>query len=330
MTFGGSRGTAGPSTASPVSSPRRCARRAQGAAGGAEPCRLPIVPPTVAALQDRLEALAQAGSCARFGGACSLALAVDGIGGAAVTGLGVFDHNPDNVVLMSVRCGNRDGILSVAFQGNDKDEGCAVSSGQAAVAFVDTFRGGLLSEADIGPTLRRAMLTADALIRALVDADPHGFDAKTAAGPRRSLSGIGTCVTAAFALPGVLHVAHVGDSCAVLRRGPDLRKLTQEHTLANDRAFRAHVRAQPEDAAVGVGVVLCVLGLGPEPKMDVSRLQLLSGDQVLVGNLALPHAFPRIEDLPRAPETAASTIVRAMTDGVPWSPATVAVMAVNG
>ena len=93
---------------------------------------------------------------------------------------------------------------------------------------------------------------------------------------------MGTTVTAALASAEALHLAHVGDSRAYLRRAGSLRKLTHDHTLV-DRMVQAGEISRDE-ADVHPHRNVLIRALGTEPKVDVEAMDLglLEGDQVLI------------------------------------------------
>jgi protein phosphatase len=101
-------------------------------------------------------------------------------------------------------------------------------------------------------------------------------------GADRSVSGMGTTLTAALFTPDGLDLAHVGDSRAYLLRAGDLRRLTEDHTLVN-RMVRAG-EITPDEAEVHPHRNVLLRSLGTEPDVDVDEqhVALLDGDRVLV------------------------------------------------
>ena len=99
------------------------------------------------------------------------------------------------------------------------------------------------------------------------------------AGEDTKLAGMGTTVTAALASAEALHLAHVGDSRAYLRRAGSLRKLTNDHTLV-DRMVQAGEISRDE-ADVHPHRNVLIRALGTEPKVDVEAMDLglLEGDR---------------------------------------------------
>lgn len=97
------------------------------------------------------------------------------------------------------------------------------------------------------------------------------------------LRGMGTTVTLAYSLNEVLFVAHVGDSRCYLLRDKHLHRLTQDHTLVEDMVRSGAVA--PADAPKHRWrhvITSSVGGNSPEIRVDVHRLHLQAGDQVML------------------------------------------------
>jgi protein phosphatase len=136
-------------------------------------------------------------------------------------------------------------------------------------------------------------------------------------GEDTKLAGMGTTVTAALASAEALHLAHVGDSRAYLRRAGTLRKLTNDHTLV-DRMVQAGEISRDE-AEVHPHRNVLIRALGTEPKVDVEALDLglLEGDQILIcsdglTDMVTESQITAILDIAQgAPQDAADRLVRA-------------------
>jgi protein phosphatase len=137
------------------------------------------------------------------------------------------------------------------------------------------------------------------------------------AGEDTKLAGMGTTVTAALASAEALHLAHVGDSRAYLRRAGSLRKLTNDHTLV-DRMVQAGEISR-EEADVHPHRNVLIRALGTEPRVDVEALDLglLEGDQILIcsdglTDMVTESQITAILDIAQgAPQDAADRLVRA-------------------
>jgi protein phosphatase len=98
-----------------------------------------------------------------------------------------------------------------------------------------------------------------------------------------TLHGMGTTLTVAGALGSDLIIGHVGDSRAYLRRGPELRQLTKDHTLA--QALIDAGVADPDDPAsrsMRHVLTAAVGSLGQDVDPQVQRFKLQPGDQLLL------------------------------------------------
>ena len=98
-----------------------------------------------------------------------------------------------------------------------------------------------------------------------------------------TLQGMGTTLTVAAALGTHLLVGHVGDSRAYLQRGPEIRQLTTDHTLA--QALIDAGVADPDDPAsrsMRHVLTAAVGSLGQEVDPQVQRFKLERGDQLLL------------------------------------------------
>src|ERR1700752_5407776 len=90
-----------------------------------------------------------------------------------------------------------------------------------------------------------------------------------------TLQGMGTTLTVAAALGTHLLVGHVGDSRAYPQRGPEIRQLTTDHTLA--QALIDAVVADPDDPAsrsMRHVLTAAVGSLGQEVDPQVQRFKL--------------------------------------------------------
>lgn len=105
---------------------------------------------------------------------------------------------------------------------------------------------------------------------------------RQAAGDAR-LAGMGTTLTGAYAIGTDLFVLHVGDSKAYLLRGGSLRRITRDHTMAQEFADLGVIR-QDEVATHRMHHVLtrAVGGLQEQIEGDMEHLRLAHGDRLLL------------------------------------------------
>jgi serine/threonine protein phosphatase PrpC len=97
------------------------------------------------------------------------------------------------------------------------------------------------------------------------------------------LHGMGTTLTLAYSLNDVLFVAHVGDTRCYLCRQGILYRLTHDHTLVEEMVRKGTVAI--EDAAkhhLRHVIINAVGGVSANFKVEVHKLQLEDGDQVLL------------------------------------------------
>jgi protein phosphatase len=99
----------------------------------------------------------------------------------------------------------------------------------------------------------------------------------------QSLKGMGTTLTAAVTLGSDALIAHIGDSRAYLHRDNQLQQLTRDQTLAQ-AMIDAGIGTRDDAATRAMRHVLTsALGsTGDAVNPQVQRLQILSGDQVLL------------------------------------------------
>ena len=99
----------------------------------------------------------------------------------------------------------------------------------------------------------------------------------------RSLTGMGTTLTAARSLGRDLVITHVGDSRAYLLRGGGLLRLTRDHTFAQLLVDAGQLA--PDDVAGSPHRHVLTNALGgssADVQVDTDRLQLDDGDRVLL------------------------------------------------
>jgi PPM family protein phosphatase len=88
----------------------------------------------------------------------------------------------------------------------------------------------------------------------------------------RSVSGMGTTLTAALIDGGRVHLAHVGDSRAYLFRGGELSLLTEDHTLVQEEAETHPHRS----------ILTRALGVDAAVQVDESDVDVAGGDRILL------------------------------------------------
>jgi protein phosphatase len=137
----------------------------------------------------------------------------------------------------------------------------------------------------------------EGMLSAFQGALAHANDCVLAEADRRpELHDMGTTLTLAYSLNRTLFVAHVGDSRCYLFRGGALRRVTSDHTLAEELVRRGHMR--PEEAANHHWrhVITNAIGGGsPDVKVEVHQLYLEADDAVLLCSDGLTAMVPEPE-----------------------------------
>lgn len=105
-------------------------------------------------------------------------------------------------------------------------------------------------------------------------------------------AGMGTTVTAAVAVDDTLCFAHVGDSRGYLLRDGELTRITEDHTPVQ-RAVRAGVISAEEALHHPSRHVLAqAVGLDVDVEVDTPRVELESGDRVILCTDGMTDPIP--------------------------------------
>jgi PPM family protein phosphatase len=126
------------------------------------------------------------------------------------------------------------------------------------------------SEADLERALRQALQHCHEKVQRT--AQREGLDSR-----------MGTTLTMAYVTWPELHIAHVGDSRCYLAREGELRRLTRDHTLA-EQLVEAHALS-PEEARRSRFRHILVNAVGGSAKsvrVDLHSFELLPGDRLLL------------------------------------------------
>jgi len=125
----------------------------------------------------------------------------------------------------------------------------------------------------------RAPVSGDDLRRAIEDANGR-IHTEAAADPAKA--GMGTTVTAGAIEDGGLELAHVGDSRAYLWRDGELAQLTNDHSVVAELVRRGTLTPEEAERHPHRNVITRALGAEPEVEVDRSRVEVKSGDVVLI------------------------------------------------
>jgi PPM family protein phosphatase len=98
----------------------------------------------------------------------------------------------------------------------------------------------------------------------------------------RSVSGMGTTLTAALIDGSRVHLAHVGDSRAYLFRGGDLSLLTEDHTLVHKMVKEGEITADEAETHPHRSILTRALGVDAAVQVDESDVEVGDGDRLLL------------------------------------------------
>lgn len=112
---------------------------------------------------------------------------------------------------------------------------------------------------------------------------------RTAASRDSAYAGMGATVVAAWLNGKQLSVVHVGDSRAYLFRAGSLKQLTNDHSLAAERARRGFTTTQEAETSTLQNVLLRALGTDDKIHLDADEVALKHGDIVLLCTDGLTH-----------------------------------------
>jgi PPM family protein phosphatase len=98
----------------------------------------------------------------------------------------------------------------------------------------------------------------------------------------RSVSGMGTTLTAALIDGGRVHLAHVGDSRAYLFRGGELSLLTEDHTLVHKMVIEGEITEEEAETHPHRSILTRALGVDAAVQVDESDVDVAGGDRILL------------------------------------------------
>ena len=135
-----------------------------------------------------------------------------------------------------------------------------------------------------------------------------------AANSRSDYEGMGTTMVAAFLDGAVVSIAHVGDSRVYLRRGGDLRKLTEDHSLVAEQVRRGLLTEEEAEHSPLQNIITRAIGMEATIEVTLSESTLIPGDCLLLCSDGLTRGVrpDKILDAIRAapdPQTASNELV---------------------
>jgi len=98
----------------------------------------------------------------------------------------------------------------------------------------------------------------------------------------RSVSGMGTTLTAALVDGSRVHLAHVGDSRAYLFRGGELTLLTEDHTLVHKMVMEGEITEEEAETHPHRSILTRALGVDQTVSVDEGDVQIEDGDRILL------------------------------------------------
>ncbi|MCC5840149.1 MAG: serine/threonine-protein phosphatase [Opitutales bacterium] len=112
---------------------------------------------------------------------------------------------------------------------------------------------------------------------------------------RHPATGVGTTLTLASLSEEQMIIAHAGDSCAMLLRGTDFRRLTREHTVAAE--IQGRPVAVPDESLHerSFHTLTRCLGESEEVDLDLLKVQIRTGDRFLFATDGLTKVCQRLE-----------------------------------
>ena len=108
----------------------------------------------------------------------------------------------------------------------------------------------------------------------------------------RSVSGMGTTLTAALVDGNEVHLVHVGDSRAYLLRDARLTQLTEDHTLVHRMVVEGEITADEAETHPHRSILTRALGVDESVQVDEGDVQVETGDRLLLCTDGLTGMVP--------------------------------------
>jgi serine/threonine protein phosphatase PrpC len=108
----------------------------------------------------------------------------------------------------------------------------------------------------------------------------------------RSVSGMGTTLTAALIDGNTVHLVHVGDSRAYLLRDGHLTQLTEDHTLVHRMVMEGEITAEEAETHPHRSILTRALGVDQSVQVDEGHVRIESGDRLLLCTDGLTGMVP--------------------------------------
>lgn len=111
------------------------------------------------------------------------------------------------------------------------------------------------------------------------------------AAERTDRHGMGATLVAVFVRGAQAYIAEVGDSRAYLLRGPRLRQITRDQSMVQLLVDQGVLTAREARTAPGRNVILQAMGLEPDVRVAIGRLDLRKTDRLLLCSDGVSNAL---------------------------------------
>ena len=108
----------------------------------------------------------------------------------------------------------------------------------------------------------------------------------------RTVSGMGTTLTAALVDGNRVHLVHVGDSRAYLLRGGELTQLTEDHTLVHRMVMEGEISQEEAETHPHRSILTRALGVDQSVQVDEGDVEVAPGDRLLLCTDGLTGMVP--------------------------------------
>jgi len=108
----------------------------------------------------------------------------------------------------------------------------------------------------------------------------------------RTVSGMGTTLTAALVDGNRVHLVHVGDSRAYLLRGGELAQLTEDHTLVHRMVMEGEISQEEAETHPQRSILTRALGVDQSVQVDEGDVEVSDGDRLLLCTDGLTGMVP--------------------------------------
>jgi protein phosphatase len=119
----------------------------------------------------------------------------------------------------------------------------------------------------------------DRLAERIRDANRAVFERQA---ENRSLTGMGTTLTALVADGETVRLGHVGDSRAYLLRDGELKQLTEDHTLVNQMVREGKISEEEAHTHPQRSIITRALGVDRDVDVDETTVEVRAGDRLLL------------------------------------------------